>query len=332
MEQQQIEKLKQMYLDGIPIDEIAKEFNCTISAIRNRVRRLGLKRKRVWTKEGLERRRRRTSEQFRGKKKIWHISREELSTIYSRAKKNWWKNLDEEKKQKIIQHLREISPKGNEVIKKKRTGNSNWNCWNKGMHPWEWMRISKDDFFKMLGNCQKRRPTNIEKVIIELIDKHNLPWRYVGDGQLWIDGKNPDFVHKDKKIIIEALGRYWHSKIEIKDRKQHFEKYNWKVIFLWEEDLANEQLILDVLNHPEKFINQNFETSEKGNSEKKCPICGKELSSGKKFNNCVMVCRQCHKDLEWLTKAAMEHKPDFNIWNLLEALIDSETLNRIKNS
>jgi len=323
----QIEKLKQMYLDGVPVDEIAKEFNCTISAIRNRVHRLGLKRcKRVWTKEGLERKRKATSEQFKGKKKVWHISREELSAIYSKAKKNWWKNLDEEKKRKIIQHLKEISPKGNEVIKRKRSGNSNWNCWNKGMHPWEWMKISKDEFFEMLADSQKRRPTSIEKILIELINKYNLSWRYVGDGQLWIDGKNPDFIHKDKKIIIEVLGRYWHNEEEIKNRKQHFEKYGWKMIFLWEEELTNEKLVLDILNRPEKFIIQDVEKDYKI-----CPICNRKFLLGKKFD-CIMVCHQCYKDLEMLTKAAMENKPDFDTWKLLEALIDSETLNKIKNS
>ena len=57
-----------------------------------------------------------------------------------------------------------------------------------------------------------------------------------------------------------------------------------------------------------------------------------EFKGEEKLSDCITVCAQCHGALERLTKAAMEHKPDFNIWNLLEALIDSETLNRIKNS
>jgi len=57
-----------------------------------------------------------------------------------------------------------------------------------------------------------------------------------------------------------------------------------------------------------------------------------EFKNEEKLSDCITVCVQCHRDLERLTKAAMEHKPNFNIWNLLEALIDSETLNRIKNS
>ena len=57
-----------------------------------------------------------------------------------------------------------------------------------------------------------------------------------------------------------------------------------------------------------------------------------EFKGEEKLSDCITVCAQCHGALERLTKAAMQHKPDFNIWNLLEALIDSETLNRIKNS
>lgn len=259
MERQEIERLKRMYLGGVPIDEVAKEFDCTITAIRRRIRELGLKRKKVWTKGGLERRRIATSRQFKGKKKRWHISKEELSAIRSKAAKNRWKNLSEEERQRFTEHLRKISQKGNEVIKRKRTGNSNWNCWNKGMHPWEWMRMSKDDFFEMLGRCQRRRPTSIEKALIKLIAVHGLPWHYVGDGSLWINGKNPDFVHKSKNVIVEVLGRYWHKEDEVEARRQHFEKHNWKVIFLWEDELANKRLVLDVLNYPEKFVDQSLE-------------------------------------------------------------------------
>ena len=57
-----------------------------------------------------------------------------------------------------------------------------------------------------------------------------------------------------------------------------------------------------------------------------------EFKGEEKLSDCITVCAQCHGALERLTKAAMENKPDFDTWKLLEALIDSETLNKIKNS
>lgn len=35
-------------------------------------------------------------------------------------------------------------------------------------------------------------------------------WKFVGDGKMWINGKCPDFIHKEKKLLIEYFGEHWH--------------------------------------------------------------------------------------------------------------------------
>ena len=97
-----------------------------------------------------------------------------------------------------------------------------------------------------------RRPTKPELIFEEICKKNNLPFRYVGDGQLWIGKKgekqlNPDFIEANgKKIVVEVFGSYWHSPLRnfglkkeatLSFRRAHYKKYDWQSAFIWEEDL-----------------------------------------------------------------------------------------------
>lgn len=95
-----------------------------------------------------------------------------------------------------------------------------------------------------------KRPTSLEKQMIDMIEKYNLPYKYTGNGLFLIGGKNPDFVNVNgEKICIEVRNRnvckYW-TKItpeEYKRRRiEHFAKWGWECIVLWEDDLENNAL------------------------------------------------------------------------------------------
>lgn len=65
---------------------------------------------------------------------------------------------------------------------------------------------------KMLPiNFYKKRPTFLEKKLIDFINTENLPFKYTGDKTFWIgpclSGKcrNPDFIHTDFKKIKKAI-------------------------------------------------------------------------------------------------------------------------------
>lgn len=107
---------------------------------------------------------------------------------------------------------------------------------------WAKLRNDPEHMRKILA---RRTPSHYEKIVIELIAKFNLPYQYVGDGQLWIGGKNPDFAHYDKKILIEVYGTK--QKREVvgsdnyeMDRSMHFAKFGFSVIFLNETDLFDD--------------------------------------------------------------------------------------------
>lgn len=113
--------------------------------------------------------------------------------------------------------------------------------------------------------------TKIELTFEEICKKYNLPFRYVGDGSLWIGKKggtqiNPDFIEcNGKKIAIFVNGDYWHSPLlrynirnsqrvdwQIKICKHH----KWIPVIIWESDLKREdagQFVLSILKK-EKII------------------------------------------------------------------------------
>lgn len=84
-----------------------------------------------------------------------------------------------------------------------------------------------------------KRPTLPEKQFIKIIDIMNLPFAYVGNGKKWIGRKNPDFIHKSKKIVIEIFGKYWHKKDEVDNYKNYYQKYGYKCFIIWDYEVEN---------------------------------------------------------------------------------------------
>jgi very-short-patch-repair endonuclease len=82
------------------------------------------------------------------------------------------------------------------------------------------------------------RPTSIEQTIIEVINEYKLPYKYVGNGAVIIEGKNPDFINTDGiKTIIECYGQYWHEAKDQAERIEYFAKYGYKTLVLWDADI-----------------------------------------------------------------------------------------------
>lgn len=94
------------------------------------------------------------------------------------------------------------------------------------------------------------KPNKAELKLQSFLDKHfHNTWEYVGDGQLIIGGRCPDFVNVNgAKEIIELFGAYWHSIFEIAERKEHYRKYGFKLAIIWDDELENETRLLKVFN------------------------------------------------------------------------------------
>lgn len=77
-------------------------------------------------------------------------------------------------------------------------------------------------------------------------------YKYVGDGKIWIDRFNPDFVSNDNKII-ELFGEFWHLTAESKKRDsiriKTYKDNNYDVLIIWYSELNNiKQLKTKIIN------------------------------------------------------------------------------------
>ncbi len=79
-------------------------------------------------------------------------------------------------------------------------------------------------------------------------------YKFVGDGQVFIGGRSPDFINVNgQKKIIEMFGDFWHGekyrllafgdKLSNKEhenqRIKHFAKYGFKTLIVWQKELKN---------------------------------------------------------------------------------------------
>ena len=105
-----------------------------------------------------------------------------------------------------------------------------------------------------IRKCLKRRiPTKLEEDFEAIIKKHELPYRYVGDGSFIIASYNPDFINTNgEKIAIEVYAKYFKQingrNIDDwkKDRSSVFNKYGWDIIY-FDETQINENYVLEKL-------------------------------------------------------------------------------------
>jgi len=95
------------------------------------------------------------------------------------------------------------------------------------------------------------RPTEPEQQLIDLVEKYNLPYKYVGDGSVIINRFCPDFInYNGQKKIIEVFGDYWHNRPNMpyhrteKGRKAVFSEYGFETLVIWEHELKEPDKIL----------------------------------------------------------------------------------------
>ena len=102
-----------------------------------------------------------------------------------------------------------------------------------------------------------KRPTSLEQKMIDIIKQNNLPYAYTGNGSFLIGYKNPDFVNNNgekiclevrAKVICQLFDKQTPTEYE-RQRKEHFAKYGWECIVIWDDDLLKNNLenIFEVL-------------------------------------------------------------------------------------
>jgi len=69
-------------------------------------------------------------------------------------------------------------------------------------------------------------------------------WKFVGDGQVIIDGKCPDFINVNgQKKIIELYGERWHRDDDPQDRINVFKPFGYDTLVIWVRELQNSRKV-----------------------------------------------------------------------------------------
>jgi len=103
------------------------------------------------------------------------------------------------------------------------------------------------------NTLRRRTPSSLEVKFQEIIEKHDLPYKFVGDGSFMIGRKNPDFINiNGEKIAIEVYARYYklrHTetiKEWKEERRKVFKEYGWSILF-FDETECNENNVLQTI-------------------------------------------------------------------------------------
>jgi len=115
------------------------------------------------------------------------------------------------------------------------------------------LRWKDPEFQKKMKKAWNIKPNKPETSLLNLLNNlYPNEWKYVGDFQFWLGGKNPDFMNVNgHKKLIELYGDYWHSKeVTGEDEKEHeqdridyFKQYGFDTLIIWESELEDLDLI-----------------------------------------------------------------------------------------
>lgn len=97
------------------------------------------------------------------------------------------------------------------------------------------LKFQDEVYAKKVSETWKESPNKLEQKVLKMLEPYG--WEFVGDGQVWIVGKNPDFIHRESKRLIEVFGDYWHKLEEVQERIDHFAKYGWQCEVVWESEI-----------------------------------------------------------------------------------------------
>ncbi len=116
----------------------------------------------------------------------------------------------------------------------------------------QWSHMSpeeKDTFIKKQRLGMAIYPNKQEQKMQSILDGlFPDEYKFVGDGQIVIAGKFPDFINVNgKKKIVEVYGDYWHRGDDPQDRINTFKPYGYDTLVIWERELRDENKLREKL-------------------------------------------------------------------------------------
>ena len=198
----------------------------------------------------------RTREKMSGSSHPMYGKHHTKETIKKMSKSLSGKHHSEETKRKISKskiggrHSKEvrkrisISLSGRHLSKdtKKKMSENLKSCWR------------DSDYQEKMRKLRGLKPNKSEQKLDALLQELTFgEYKYVGDFQFFLGGKNPDFMNVNgQKKLIELFGNHWHNKKKFPKRQtpeqriKYFLKYGFDTLILWESELKhNRNQVID---------------------------------------------------------------------------------------
>lgn len=209
-------------------------------------------------------------------------NREQVKENHSKATKEVWKNL--ELKEKMSISIKEALSRPEVREKKSKSGREAWKnievrkriidaSKEAKKKPEVKRRLiiaakkvwysqtekQKEEHLSKIFKSNEIKPNKTELLLNDILQNiRSNEFKYVGDGQVWIAGKCPDWINiNGKKQVIEYFSNYWHGK-EITGRekeneevfrREHFKKYGFDCLVIWEGELKDIDLLLEKIKN-----------------------------------------------------------------------------------
>lgn len=149
------------------------------------------------------------------RKSIGLASKEVWARTSPEKKESWLKKIGEGNKGKVIS-----------AETRKKCSEANKKLWQNPEHARKCLVFNS--------------PNKSELKLLDILNSiYPGEWKFVGDGQVLIDGKCPDFINiNGQKKIIELYGKRWHQDDDPKEREKVFEPFGYKTLVIWDYQLA----------------------------------------------------------------------------------------------
>ena len=180
-----------------------------------------------------------------------------LETEFKKGMTSWSKGLTAE----TDERLKNVGDKVRKALKGRKRPNISKALMGRKRPDLSKALIGRKLSEEHIKNCLRRRiPTSLEEKFQGIIDKYNLPYKYVGDGSFIIGKKNPDFINtNNEKIAIEVYARYYKLRNDEtieewkEKRNKVFKEYGWRIIYFDETEVTER----NVLNKIKKEVEKN---------------------------------------------------------------------------
>lgn len=156
------------------------------------------------------------------------MNRSDIKKRHSEKMKKTWQ--DPVKRKNMVDALKELQ---NRPGIKERNSKTNKDTWRNKTDQ------EKEEFLSKIFKSNERKPNKTEILVTSIIETSRPnEFKYVGNGQVWIAGKCPDWINVNgKKQVIEYFSNYWHKKEDEELRKSHFKKYGFDCLVIWQDEL-----------------------------------------------------------------------------------------------